>query len=214
MQRYKVFINQSVFYFTNNSNNLELPELKEVDSTIDYANSSKEFIGQLIEKAEQKKITILFVHHNVEALWKDFITFFEIRIAGGGLVENSKREYLLIFRNGKWDLPKGHIEKGETIEWGALREVEEETGVSSPRLVKLITETFHTYWYGNSRVLKHTYWHFMKKDTENYTLLKPQTEEGITKVEWCSKEETNTRLSKSYSSIQDVWKTFLIDVAQ
>ena len=208
MQRYKVFINQSVFYFTNNCNNLGLSELKDVDSTIDYSNSSKEFIGQLIEKAEQKKITILFIYPNVETLWKDFITFFEIRIAGGGLVENSKGEYLLIYRNGIWDLPKGHIEGEETIEWGAIREVEEETGLFSPRLIKLITETFHTYWYKNSRVLKHTYWYLMKA-TEGESSLTPQVEEGITRVEWSTKEQTDERLKKSYASIQDVWNEFL-----
>ncbi len=207
MQRYKVFINQSVFYFTNSGKNLSSEELEEIDTVIDFRDITKENIYKQIEIAEQNKVAVLFIYHDLTTLWDDFMSFFDVRIAGGGLVEDNKKNYLLIFRNEIWDLPKGHIEQGETIETGSIREVEEETGISSPQLIRLITETYHTYWYGNSRVLKHTYWYYMKVTKKDNTLT-PQTEEGITSVEWSSEELTNKRLSMSYSSIQDVWAEF------
>ena len=100
--------------------------------------------------------------------------------AGGGLVYNKKGEVLFIFRNGKWDLPKGGIEKGEGIEEAAIREVEEETGVKKLKVVQKLQKTYHVFKRNGSYKLKITHWYEMKTD---YTgKLQGQENEGIEKI--------------------------------
>ena len=125
--------------------------------------------------------------------------------AGGGLVTNSKGEFLLIYRNGLWDLPKGHQEAGEAIENTALREVEEETGLKGLILGKLIRITDHTYFRNERWHLKHTYWYSMTcPEGQNTT---PQTEEGITEIRWADKSELKELLQQTYPTIVEVFRS-------
>ena len=109
----------------------------------------------------------------------------------------------MIFRNGKWDLPKGKLEVGENIKECAIREVQEECGVSGLSIINALQDTYHTYEINGKKILKRTYWFKMKT---NFTAdLIPQLEEGITKVEWVSKEGISTRLENSYENINELF---------
>lgn len=125
--------------------------------------------------------------------------------AAGGLVENRRGDYLLIKRDGLWDLPKGHQEAGEDIKVTALREVQEETGVDDLSLGDLICVTDHCYKRNGVWHLKHTWWYRM------YYLkpldLTPQTEEDITKAAWVARSSLPPFLKNTYPSIKEVFLT-------
>lgn len=122
--------------------------------------------------------------------------------ASGGLVKNSAGDYLFIYRNDKWDLPKGKLEKGEKKKEGGVREVEEECGITVSKAGKKIISTYHTYISKGEIVLKKTYWYSMKyKGGEK---LKPQLEEGITDVQWFNKSHMDEIKSNTFPSIMDV----------
>lgn len=125
--------------------------------------------------------------------------------AGGGLVTNSKGEFLLIRRSGLWDLPKGHQEAGEAIEDTALREVEEETGLKGLILGKFIRVTDHTYFRNDQWHLKHTWWYSMTCQNNQETV--PQTEEGITEIRWVKKSELKELLQQTYPTIVEVFRS-------
>ena len=125
--------------------------------------------------------------------------------AGGGLVTNSKGEFLLIRRSGLWDLPKGHQEAGEAIEDTALREVEEETGLKGLILGKFIRVTDHTYFRNDQWHLKHTWWYSMTCQNDQETV--PQTEEGITEIRWVEKSDLKELLQQTYPTIVEVFRS-------
>lgn len=124
--------------------------------------------------------------------------------AGGGLVTNGYGELLMIFRRGKWDLPKGKLDPGEKIEDCAIREVTEETGVQGLILGKLLLITQHEYFdkWMNKEVIKETHWYSMSVQGEQQLI--PQTEEDITAIEWTKPSEILSRLNESYDTIRDV----------
>lgn len=122
--------------------------------------------------------------------------------AAGGLVQSAKGNYLFIFRNKKWDLPKGKVEKGEKMKEAALREVEEECGVKILTNDDKLCKTYHIYELGGKVVLKKTNWYSMT--VKGQPKLIPQKEEGITKAEWYGKEELTPLLSNTYQLITDV----------
>lgn len=126
--------------------------------------------------------------------------------AGGGLVTNNKGEFLLIRRSGLWDLPKGHQEPGEPIEETALREVEEETGLSRLELGEFIRVTDHTYFRNEKWHLKHTWWYAMKCQGDGADTV-PQTEEGITEIRWVAKSDLTEFLKQTYPTIVDVFRS-------
>ena len=124
--------------------------------------------------------------------------------AGGGLVSNRRGDYLLINRNGLWDLPKGHLEEGEYIEECALREVREETGVDALSIRRLICVTDHCYFRNGLWHLKHSWWYDMLY-TEPVDLT-PQREEDITKAAWVAKSSLPAFLVNTYPSIAEVFR--------
>lgn len=129
--------------------------------------------------------------------------FIEVN-AGGGLVSNRRGDFLLISRNGLWDLPKGHQEAGEDIETTALREVEEETGIDDLMLRGLICMTDHCYRRNGTWHLKHTWWYDMlHTDPANLT---PQKEEDIAKAAWVAKSSLPPFLLNTYPSIAEVFR--------
>lgn len=129
-------------------------------------------------------------------------------IAAGGLVLNSNNELLMIFRRGKWDLPKGKLDAGETIEQCAVREVQEETGIGNVELGGLIGITCHEYFdkYVHADVIKESHWYLMKA-IGNETLV-PQTEEDIEKITWANEQEVNECLQNSYKNIVEIIAKF------
>lgn len=124
--------------------------------------------------------------------------------AGGGLVSNRRGDYLLISRNGLWDLPKGHQDPGEEISVTALREVSEETGIDQLMLRDLICVTDHCYRRDGKWHLKHTWWYDMLYTDP--TDLTPQTEEDISKAAWVAKSSLPPYLHNTYPSIIEVFR--------
>ncbi len=124
--------------------------------------------------------------------------------AGGGLVSNRRGDYLLISRNGLWDLPKGHQDPGEPIETTALREVGEETGIHDLMLRGLICITDHCYRRDGIWHLKHTWWYDMLYTDP--TDLTPQREEDISKAAWVAKSSLPPFLLNTYPSIVEVFR--------
>jgi 8-oxo-dGTP pyrophosphatase MutT (NUDIX family) len=121
-------------------------------------------------------------------------------VAGGGKVLNSEGRILFIFRNGKWDLPKGKAENKETIDQTALREVEEETGVEDLKITKPLEITYHIFKRNDKYFIKKTYWFEM---FSTYTGdLKPQKNEGITKVKWVSPKKLIKVRKNIYANIE------------
>jgi 8-oxo-dGTP pyrophosphatase MutT (NUDIX family) len=125
--------------------------------------------------------------------------------AGGGLVENERSEVLFIFRRGKWDLPKGKLDRGETLEQCAIREVGEETGVRQLNLIRFLLITEHEYVERGKKILKETHWWLMK--TGGSQILIPQTEEDIAEIKWIGSENFNLVLQNTYPAIVDVLKS-------
>ncbi len=144
----------------------------------------------------------ILYHSNIDEVLAEIFKIYSKIEAAGGLVINEKNQLLFIFRNGRWDLPKGKMEKGETFELTAIREVEEECGIKISSLKKHLITTYHTYEINRNTVLKVNYWFLMNADS--HQMLQPQTTEGIDKVEWKNLNEVSELLSNSYDSIKDV----------
>ena len=162
---------------------------------------SVEEIIKKLESGDEK--SIVYLSNNEEESWKNFVSHYVLIEAAGGLVENEKGEKLFIFRNGKWDLPKGKAEYDETPDVTALREVEEECGLKNLKLKNEIKKTYHTYHEKGRSILKVTHWY--KMEVEGNQDLVPQLEEGITKVEWLNDEEIRSVVfPNTYSSIREL----------
>ncbi len=133
-----------------------------------------------------------------------FFKHFTLIKAAGGLVKNKKGEILLMFRRGKWDLPKGKLDDNETIQQCARREVQEETGLHELETGKPIGITYHTYVQFGKHILKESHWYAMKA-TGNEKLV-PQTEEDITEIIWVKKEDLKKYVSNTFPTIIEVLK--------
>ena len=133
--------------------------------------------------------------------WQEFCDDYKIIYASGGLVYNNTK-LLMIFRNGKWDLPKGKKEKNETDEQCAIREVIEECGIDNLVLKKYIKKTYHTYMEKGKKILKITSWFLMYSDYDGD--LTPQRSEGIQDVCWVKKSQISKNLKNSYENIIDL----------
>lgn len=157
---------------------------------------------EIIESAEKSALGegVEIVSENPTLLWKKFKKHFEFIEAAGGVVFNENKELLAIFRLGKWDLPKGKMEKGESREESAVREVEEECGISGLKIVRELTPIYHVYNMKGKRCLKVTYWYEMITNFKG--VLKPQLEEDITEVKWIS--DKNEILKNTYASIAEL----------
>jgi len=125
-------------------------------------------------------------------------------IAAGGLVFNNKDELLMIFRRNKWDLPKGKLDTGESIEECAIREVKEETGLRQLMLVKFINTTLHEYIdpYTKKEVTKETHW--FKMTAPNNQELIPQSDEDIQEIEWVNNKKLQEKLQNTYTNIIEI----------
>jgi len=144
----------------------------------------------------------VFLHDNVEALLKAFKKKFTLIQAAGGLVYTPDHEFLLIFRRGKWDLPKGKLDQGESLQTCAKREVQEETGLNDVELKKPLHITYHTYHEDGRHFLKESHWFLMSSQKQQ--VLTPQTEEDIEKCEWVASGNLTPYTENAPASIVDV----------
>jgi ADP-ribose pyrophosphatase YjhB (NUDIX family) len=195
---YKVFVNDTPIIITSSS---------KKENIFPVYNFKNVLIDEILHKLNNKELQGVNLYStDLENDWKSFLTNMKLIPAAGGLVLNPKKEVLFIFRNGVWDLPKGWIEKGETIETAAIREVEEECGISNLQLIKPLITTYHIYFHKGIK-LKQTYWYLM---TSNYSeKLTPQLEEGITEVVFKNKTAIKAALKNTYANIQLVYNTYL-----
>ena len=190
---YKVFFNQKPLILTN-----EIQDFSDNEPLLFIKYAS---VAQIIKALKSSKNRKVFLYHkDIDKLWKSFKKKFPVVEAAGGLVERTDNKLLFIFRNNKWDLPKGGVEKKELIIEAAQREVVEETGVSDLIVQKQLSETFHIFKKGKRFRLKKTYW--FKMSTSYMGRTKPQTEEGIKKTEWVSKEKIDEILNDAFENIR------------
>jgi 8-oxo-dGTP pyrophosphatase MutT (NUDIX family) len=172
-------------------------------------DASEENVDELLRLMTEKKLknvdSITFISKKVKPLKRYIKSTFKVVEAAGGVVEKDGKN-LLIYRKGKWDLPKGKLDDGETVEECATREVEEETGVKVKISYK-IGHTWHTYIQNRKYVLKKTHWYVM--DCIDDTALAPQKAEGIKEACWKSLSEIRRDLYDSYRSIRSVYHDYL-----
>ena len=189
---YKVFVNDKPLFLTNHVQ-------KETDFKLFLLESVD--IKNLIIKIFQNKIQKAFLYHPDEKLiMKTLRAKLPVEKAGGGLVYNKNGEVLFIFRNGKWDLAKGGMEKNETIEETAIREVEEETGVTGLVITEKLQKTYHIFKRNGRYKLKITQWFEMRTKFEG--IPQGQAEEGIEKVEWVHPDHIMSLMENSYENIK------------
>ena len=190
---YKVFFNQKPLILTN-----EIQDFSDNEPLLFIKYTS---VAQIIKALKSSKNRKVFLYHkDIDKLWKSFKKKFPVVEAAGGLVERTDNKLLFIFRNNKWDLPKGGVEKKELIIEAAQREVTEETGVSDLIVQKQLSETFHIFKKGKRFRLKKTYWFKMSTSYMGETV--PQIEEGIKKIEWVSKEKIDEILNDAFENIR------------
>ncbi|NVN95117.1 MAG: NUDIX domain-containing protein [Bacteroidetes bacterium] len=203
---YKVFVNNQSIHFVKTIN-IHLFDSEDIEF---YQFQSKKALLAVIADFIDKKLTqrlYIYCPVNLTEVFSFFkAQYIEIK-AGGGLVCNAEDKYLFIFRRGKWDLPKGKMEKGESIKTTAIREIEEETGMDNLTVIKKLPDTFHIYIEKNKNIIKHCYWFLMKTDSKK--ILKPQIKEDITKAVWLKKEEIIDTISNTYSSISHLVCSYL-----
>lgn len=197
---YKVFINNRPLFLADNAE-------KEVfsEGTLFVRCNTEEVFDTVFRLAHYQPVFFpktYLIGKSAKGLFEIFKTRCKYIKAAGGRVKNAEGKTLLIFRSGKWDLPKGKIEKGEEPPEAAIREVEEECGISGLKIVRSLEPTYHTYIHKEKIVLKKTYWFEMScSDTSK---LIPQTEEGITEVKWADETELHEAMQNTFQSILDV----------
>ena len=203
----KIYFNNKPLFLCDAVDETIQPYVHHDDAVfIDELNSHT--VKSMIHEMEQLKIHAgVFYHLSLDELKKAFFKKFTFIRAAGGLVINEKKEILLIFRRGKWDLPKGKLDKGETLEECAVREVKEETGLIKPKLISPLTITYHTYHEGARFILKESHWYNMKVSGQQKLI--PQTTEDISDIKWVKADELSPYLKNSYPAIADVLALFL-----
>jgi NUDIX domain-containing protein len=189
---YVIFYNNKPIFLTKN----------RADYTADVTyDIDKKLVLEILKELDTEAInSVCIVHSDHHYLFEKFVANFKVIKAAGGLVYNEKKELLFIFRNDLWDLPKGKVEKGESVEKAALREVEEECGITDLQLGNFIDKTYHIYQYKNQSVFKITHWY--KMTSRQKSKLVPQLEEGITKAVFLDKTGQEKALQNTYPNIK------------
>lgn len=196
---YKVFVKEHLLYFSEKlESNRQYSEKKVLRNP-----SKKEYrsiVNDLLKQSGKQMI-----HIQTTDAEKDFELFcnsFRVIQAAGGLVKNAAGALLFIYRLEKWDLPKGKVEEGESIENASIREVEEECGISGLEIVKKDDNTYHMYVLQGEVILKKTHWFQMNTNFSGKLI--PQTEEDISEVCWINPKQMQEQLNNTYPSIREL----------
>ena len=194
---YKVFVNRLIINLTSDK---------------EFLNDSKTYLLSSISIKEIiKKLKIhdeVFLYYpDQKKLLKEFKEKLVTIKATGGIVTNKKNQILFIFRKGKWDLPKGKMEKNESKKESALREVIEETGVKKLKIINFFSTTFHLIKVKREYFLKETHWYTMK--TKYDGKLKPQKSEGIISAKWKTFDEALEIKKKTFRNIAIILTKYL-----
>ncbi|MFL2602806.1 MAG: NUDIX hydrolase [Flavobacteriaceae bacterium] len=194
---YKVFVNRLIINLTSDK---------------EFLNDSKTYLLSSISIKEIiKKLKIhdeVFLYYpDKKKLLKEFKEKLVTIKATGGIVTNKKNQILFIYRKGKWDLPKGKMEKNESKKESALREVIEETGVKKLKIINFFSTTFHLIKVKREYFLKETHWYTMK--TKYDGKLKPQKSEGIISAKWKTFDEALEIKKKTFRNIAIILTKYL-----
>ncbi len=188
---YKVFVNESPLILTN----------EKPDNTVgNVFLMDDDAIHYAITSLSKKLLPKAYIYDPSEQILEKFSSKIPIVVAAGGLVRNKKGKVLFIYRNDKWDLPKGKLDKGESIEKAAIREVEEETGVKGLVIDKYLKTTYHIFKRNGKYKLKKVFWFLMETSYDGE--LVAQLDEGITKVKWKGVKKIKKALQNSYINIK------------
>ncbi|MDP4600833.1 MAG: NUDIX domain-containing protein [Polaribacter sp.] len=164
-------------------------------------------IDEVIQELKNEEIEGVNLYStDLENDWKLFLKNFDVIKAAGGLVINPNKKVLFIYRNNVWDLPKGHIEKNESTESAAVREVEEECGIENSTIIQKLIITYHIYFLDGIK-LKETHWFLMHSDDSKNLI--PQLEEGITEVAFKNNDEIEMAFKNTYPNIKMVYESYL-----
>jgi len=181
----------------------EIDEVRHHPDAVFIDELSNAAINSLLHEIGKKEFHAgIIFHENFDKLKKEFFKHFKLVKTGGGLIRNSDGEVLLIFRRGKWDLPKGKLDDNETLEECAVREVREETGLSQVNLGIELLITYHTYVEFGKHILKESHWFEMT--TTLHESLHPQTEEEITEVRWVKRHDLKKYVDNTFPTIFSV----------
>jgi ADP-ribose pyrophosphatase YjhB (NUDIX family) len=194
-QMYKVFVNQKEIILTSTA-----PKGKGV-KVLPLKSTPFKNIIRIIRTTRVKRLYL--THDNPKKLLSGFKKKLPVTIAAGGVVQHEDGKLLFIYRKKRWDLPKGKVDKGESLEGAAKREVKEETGVKKIKVRKLAGVTYHIFKRNNRYQLKETHWFFMK--TSYKGVLTPEIKEDITKATWKNKSKIAKAIKKTYPNIEDLF---------
>ena len=202
----KVYFGSKPLYLTTGITE-EIAPFADDKATVITRNFSQSAVRDTINKMQSPETNAgIFIHDSPDQVLNAIKEELVVIQAGGGLVYSEREdEVLLIFRRGKWDLPKGKLDPEELIENCAIREVEEETGLRYLSLKQLLCTTYHTYHQNGNLIIKESFWYLMA--TPRNQVLTPQTEEDIEKCEWVKTSEIGPYLDNTFPAIIDVIKS-------
>jgi len=198
---YKVFFNERIVLLTD-----DFIRNFQVRYGLFYKYKNVDDLKELLDFYwKLKRIDTLFIfHHDIDELRERFKSCFQQIYAAGGLVRNNDGTYLIMKRRGKWDLPKGKVNRNETLEEAAVREVSEESGLHDLEIVGPLISTYHSYFIDDKPILKRTSWFEMAY--RGHEEAAPQLDEDITEIRWVKKEFLGKITGNTYLAILDVLK--------
>lgn len=195
---YKVFINDLPLALIE-----QLPDHLPAQNTLFMNYDSLSTLQQAVELLHRGDVKEVFIATpEVDNVWLELKNLYIEITAAGGVVRNTGQQVLLIYRNGKWDLPKGKVEPGEAVQEAAIREVQEECGLIDLSIKSALRTTYHTYTIGSERILKTTHWFELAVSGEMTPT--PQTEEGITDTRWFDPTDMKEPMQNTHASIREL----------
>lgn len=202
---YKVFLKDRIVFFLESTQDVSGDTGKGIrvctsPDQVEYA------LDEFIASSGIQRL--YFVREDIGVLKKRFLELCSPITAAGGIIFNEKEEILFIKRNGLWDLPKGKIDKGESPEECAYREVKEETGVKNLNIIRSGEITYHIYLLNGELILKDTHWFLMKAPSDQHFL--PQHKENITQVKWMHREAFKKVQEETFPLIWDLINNFIL----
>lgn len=196
----KIYFNDKFIEFVDTDSQSSQNQDFKFFESLEHEKTLKSLVNDFIKEPKNKPLSVGGVKFPAALkILKD--QFYYIEAAGGFIEKNN--EFLFIRRHDRWDLPKGKLEKKETVEAAAIRECEEECAIKRLNIIRSLPSTFHIYAYKDGYALKQSYWFYMRTDYSEKLI--PQLEESITEVKWFSKQEIESiALKDTYYTIRDV----------